>query len=78
MCACAYIYVYIHIYIDGVASQNANHFWGNCESLWQSESQYCESLSDDLQITFQIISKKDLFLVLTTFLEKIFAFLHTF
>ena len=30
--------------IGGVASRNVNHFWGNCESLCQSDSQYCESL----------------------------------
>ena len=24
--------------IGGIASPNVNHFWGNCESLWQSDS----------------------------------------
>ena len=39
-----YIYVYIYMYIytgleiGGIASPNANHFWGNCESLRQSDS----------------------------------------
>ena len=32
-----YMYIYIRIYtgleIGGVALQNINHFWGNCESL---------------------------------------------
>ena len=70
-----YIHTYIHIYtgleIGGVTSQNANYFWGNCESLWQSDSQNFESLwqSDsqnfesllaDLRITFQMILQKDL------------------
>ena len=32
------MYVCTGLEIGGVASQNA-HFWGNCESLWQSESQ---------------------------------------
>ena len=53
------MYIYAGLEIDGVASQNANHFWGNFESLWQSNSQYCESLLGDLRITFR---KKDLFL----------------
>ena len=39
--------------MGSVASPNANHFWGNCESLWQSESQYCELLLGDLRITFR-------------------------
>ena len=64
VCVCIYVCVYILIHIHththtytgleigGVESQNANHFWGNCESLWQSESQNCESLLADLQFTF--------------------------
>ena len=36
-----YVYIYASIYIrleiGGFASPNANHFWGNCESLWQSD-----------------------------------------
>ena len=47
--------------MGGVAPQNVNHFWGNFESLWQSETQNCESLLADLRITFQIVSQKDLF-----------------
>ena len=42
------MYIYTGLEIGGVASQNVNHFWGNGESLWQSESQYCESLLVDL------------------------------
>ena len=61
--------------IGDVASQNANHFWGNCESLWQSESQNCESLLADLRITFRMISQKDFF-VFTPFLDKIYPFLR--
>ena len=64
--------------IGGVVSQSANHFWGNRESLWQSKSQNCESLLADLRITFQMVSQKDLFLVLTPFLDKISPFLDTF
>ena len=55
-----YRYIYIHIYIyihtflytelgiGSVASQSVNYFWVNCESLWQSNSQYCESLLGDM------------------------------
>ena len=53
----AYIYACMHMYvgleIGGVASQNTNHFRGNCESLYQSDSQYCELLLGDLRITFR-------------------------
>ena len=45
---CTYIYLYAGLQIDSVVSQNTNHFWGNCESLRQSESQNRESLSADL------------------------------
>ena len=64
VCVCVCVIMYIHIYvyteleIGGVASQNANHSWVNCESYWQSDTQYCESLLFDLQITFH---EKDLF-----------------
>ena len=44
--------------MGGVALQNENHFLGNCESLWQSVSQNCESLLADLRITFQMVSQK--------------------
>ena len=53
-----YIHTYVRLYIHsrleigGVALQNVNQFLGNCESLWQSESQYCESFLADLRITF--------------------------
>ena len=52
MCISVYMFMYIHTYIymsvymyrpigagleiGNVALQNANHFWDNCESLWQS------------------------------------------
>ena len=32
------MYIYTGLEIGGIASPNANHFWGNCESLWQSDS----------------------------------------
>ena len=32
------MYIYTGLEIGGVVLQNANHFWGNCESLWQSDS----------------------------------------
>ena len=49
-----------------------------CESLWQSDSQNCESLLADLRITFQMVSPKHLFFILTPFLDKISLFLDTF
>ena len=56
------IYVYTMLEIDGVASQNdMNQLWGNCESLWQSESYSCESLLADRRFTFQMVSQKDPF-----------------
>ena len=40
-CACmrACVCVCTGLEIGDVASQNAYHFWGNCELLWQSDSQ---------------------------------------
>ena len=51
--------MYAWLEIGGVASPNANHFWGNCKSLWRSDSQYWESLLGDLRIIFR---KKSFFL----------------
>ena len=58
MCVC--VCLYTGLKIGGVALQNANHFCGNCELLWQSESQNCELLLADFRITFQIVSQTDL------------------
>ena len=63
------MYIYTGLEIGGVASQNENHCWGNCESLWQSDSQNRESLLAELRITLQLVSQKDPFLVLTPFLD---------
>ena len=39
-----YIYIYTYLYtgleIGRFALPNANHFWGKCESLWPTDSQY--------------------------------------
>ena len=42
-----YIYIYIYIYIfrereraGKRADSHWNHFWGNCESLWPTDSSY--------------------------------------
>ena len=43
MCVCAFVCTGLEI--SCVAAQNSNHFSGNCESFWQSDSQNCESLS---------------------------------
>ena len=64
--------------MDSVASQNVNHFWGDCKSLWQSESQNCTTLVADLRITFQMVLQKDIFLVFIPFLDKISPFLDKF
>ena len=40
---CTHVCICTGLKIGSVISQNANHFWGNCETLCQSESQYCES-----------------------------------
>ena len=34
------MYIYTGLEIDGFASLNANHFWGNCASLWPTDSSY--------------------------------------
>ena len=39
MHVCMYVSIYTVLEIGGVPSQNANHFWGNCELLWQRKSQ---------------------------------------
>ena len=69
-----YIHTYIHTYragISDVASQNANHFWDYCETLWQNKSQNCESRLVDLRITFQMVSQKTFFFGSHPFLDKI-------
>ena len=58
VCVCVCVYVYTGLEIGSVTLQNANHFWGNCESPWQSESQYCKSLLADWRITFQMVLQK--------------------
>ena len=32
--------MYAGLEIGGFASTKANHFWGKCESLWPTDSQY--------------------------------------
>ena len=50
MCVCAYLYAGLKI--GGVASQNASHFWSNCDSLRQSDLQYSKSLLGDCESFF--------------------------
>ena len=33
LCICIYIYIYTKLEMNSVTSQNANHLWGNRESL---------------------------------------------
>ena len=87
-----YIHTYIHTYyvrtrihtgleIGSIATPHANLFWGYRKSLWQSDSPNFFALRitfGRLRITFQMDLRKDLFLVLTPFLEKIFPFLGKF
>ena len=61
----------------GVASQNANHFWDNCESLWQSESQNCGSLYLICELIFNGIVKRPFFCP-HPFIDKISPFFDTF
>ena len=73
-----YIYIYIHtgLEIGGFASPNANLSWVNCESLWPSDLPkffwQCESLLADYESLFKWIRKKNIFLVLTSFLSKFY------
>ena len=61
MSVCVCVCVCAGLKMVGVASQNANYFWGNCESLWPSESQYCESLLAILRIICQMVSQRPFF-----------------
>ena len=76
ICIYKYVYVYTGLEISNVASQNANHFFGNCESLWQSESQNCESILGDLRITFQMVPQKTVFCPYPCFKQNFPLFRH--
>ena len=70
---------HIGLEIGGFVSPNANHFWGNGESLWPTVLPYflclCESLlTDAWQITFSNeFAKRSFFFILTPFLEKFYV-----
>ena len=40
VCMCVCMCVSAGLEIGGFASPNANHFWGNCKSVWPTDSQY--------------------------------------
>ena len=82
VCVCSmYVLLLINIglfsglEIDGIASSNANHFRGNCESLWQSDSPnflgYTANHFGRLRITFQMDSSKDFFFYPHPFFRQI-------
>ena len=59
---CVYVYICAVLEIGAIASQNANHFMGNCESLCQSKSQNRQSLLTDFANHFSTgIAKKTFF-----------------
>ena len=70
-----YMYIYTGLEIGGVTSPSANQFWSNCESLWQSESQNCESLI--CESLFKWCRKKTS-IWSSPFLDKTSPFLDTF
>ena len=75
-----YVCMYVGLEVGGIASLNANHFWGNCESLWQSDSPNFLALRitfGRLRITFQMDSSKDFFSS-NPFLDKISPLLQKF
>ena len=71
--ACHWLRLYAGLEIISVASQNANHFWGNCESLWQSESQIANHFKLICEPLFKWYRQKTFF-VLTSFEGKNFYF----
>ena len=74
-CMHAYIHTYTHrLEIGGIASPNANHFWGNCELLWHSDTPNffgaaieSRALLTDCESFFKWIRKRFFFLVFTPF-----------
>ena len=81
ICVCVYVSVYMYLCRAGVADSHRQMriFWGNCESLWPTDSQiaiflsHCESYLVVCESFFKLIHKKTLFLVLTPFLGKFHA-----
>ena len=78
----AYIHTYTHIHIYRAENRRyrivtCESLLGNCELLWRKDSPHFWALRitfGQLRISFQMDSQKDLFLVLTHFLDKIFPF----
>ena len=92
MCVCVYkyiytVYVYIYVYvwleISDIASSYVNHFWGNWELLWQSDSPNFFSTANHFwsianHFSNGIAPKTFFFFVLTLLLDKISPFLDKF
>ena len=87
VCICIYKYFYIYIYvytgleIGNIASIDVNHFWGNCESLWQSDSQNFFGTANHFLPIMNHFSNgfiRKPFFVLTPFLDEISPFLNKF
>ena len=53
VCLCKYVLVYVSgLKIGGIVSPNANHFWINYESLWQSHGKVIRQILLVQRITF--------------------------
>ena len=82
MCVCVRVctYTYTEREIGGIASPNATHFRGNCESLCQSDWPnffwHCKSLLADY--VFQVVSPNDFIFGPHPFLDEISPFSDTF
>ena len=63
--------------IGSIALPNINHFWGNCESLWQSDSPNFFGTANNFWLIANYFSNgfaKRPFLIPSTFLDKISFF----
>ena len=71
-----YIYVYVWLEISDIASSNVNHFWGNWESLSQSDSpNFFSTVNHFWSIANHFsngIAQRPFFFVLTPFFRQNF------
>ena len=73
-----YVSIHTHTGLEkgGFASPNVNYFWGNCESLWPTNSQYFLVTANHfgrLRITLANESAKRPFFDPHSILEKFYA-----
>ena len=64
----------------GIASLNANHFWGNCESLWHSDSPKFFGTANHIWPIVNYFSNgyAKTFFILTPFSRQNFPFLNKY